>query len=933
MDAHPKATANGMDRRGFARNCFTALGLSGWLTSAREWMTVFPSPAHGERHLISSSLPGPRGNHTTLPAGCPHDRNVIWFRHPPSDGWLEGLPIGNGRLGAMVLGYPLRERIGLNHDRLWRKYYSYHNFDTASVIAECRRLCLEKKWDEAQALLLSKIPDHGTARDVFINPFVPVGDLGIYPVSEGSGETSDFERRLNLDTGVAEVVYMLDGVQYRRNAFVSWPARVLVVYLTAGKTGRLSGEVTLSRLLDPDCIVTGASRLDELVMEGTFDEGVHFACVLRVLARGGKLLSGRQTYQPAAGVLPLREPLRFTSIIRPSDATVDPAGISTRYESADEVLLLLAIATDDESPSDPVNWCRQRLASVRADYGKLHVEHIADHRRLYRRVRLQLGGTQNDTPTDVLMESARIDGNVSPLLVEQLFNMGRYLAIASGRPSPLGEPAKCPINLQGIWNQDRRPVWDSDLHTDLNIEMAYWPLSMVNLPELMGPLAAWLMEMTPKLRTAARDRYGCGGVFVNMVMGLREVGGADANCIEWTAGAAWLSQILWHHWEYTRDEQFLRGMLYSFLKEVAAFYGDNLVEDDRGRLLPIPSMSPENPIKGRKGYNPLGTAATMDLELIHEVFTHVLASSQRLNVDEDKRAKWLRVLSRVPKPTLSPEGRLQEWLDDYQSREPGHRHRSHFVAFAPGDRITAEDTPEENEGVRRALMQRQSEGTATAMSFSYVWDAQIHSRLYEAEKSLHQICLALQRHVMDNLLFSLFDFHHGDYNFQGHKKLFQIDAGIAVVAAISEMFVQDRRGLLRILPALPTAFPEGRISGLRSRGLFEVEVAWKDGQLTEGRIKSLRAETCRVKSFRPAGELLVVNRGKKVPTKFRDGVTEFDTRVDEYYVLAPAQSTTLSQDSERCQIASAESLLSRAFLGIGSQQSEAIGSGMISLRQ
>ena len=889
-----------MDRRVFLSDSLLKVaGFSGLAKGLSKSSALAKSPMGGAESGAGAAACGGIG-HPLAPVGGPHDRNVIWFTHPPNDGWLEGLPVGNGRIGGMVLGFPLTERIGLNHDRLWRKYYSYHNFDTASLMPEFRRLCLKKNWDEAQALLLSKLPDRGAAHDVFINPFVPVGDLGIYPVHEASGEVTDFERRLSLDTGVAEVAYTLDGVQYRREAFVSWPAQVLVVHLTAGKTGKLSGEVTLSRLLDPDCLVTGAARQGEMVMEGTFEEGVRFACMLRVIAKGGRLLEGQRTYRPPAGVMPPREPLRMKTIVRGRDAPGDPAGVSTRYESANEVLLLLAIATEDESPSDPAGWCRRRLDSVPAVYAKLRADHIRDHQQFFGRVHLSLGETKNDTPTNVLMDAARTSGSASPLLVEQLFNMGRYLAIASGRPSPSGEPAKSPINLQGIWNQDRHPAWDSDLHTDLNIEMAYWSLNMVNLAELMGPLAAWLTAMIPKMQVAARDRYGCNGVFLNMVMGLSEVGGADANCIEWTAGAAWLSQILWHHWEYTRDEQFLRGMLYPFLKEVAAFYSDNLVEDDQGRLLPIPSMSPENPIQGRKGYNPLATAATMDLELIREVFTNLLASSERLSLDADKRERWSRVLSKVPRPALAPDGRLLEWLGDYQSRgEPGHRHRSHLVAFVPGDRITAEDTPEDNEGVRRAVMQRQAEGKIVVMSFSYAWDAQIHSRLYEAEKSLRQINLAFQRHVMDNLLFSLFDFHEGDYNFQGQKKLFQIDAGLAVVAAISEMFFQDRRGLLRILPALPAAFPEGRISGLRSRGGFEADISWSKGRLTEAKIKSLRGERCRVKSFQPAEELRVTKDGKIVDTQLDRGKIEFDTEAGEVFVLTCQLCTPMPMNPAR----------------------------------
>lgn len=817
------------------------------------------------------------------------NRHLIWSQQP-ADEWPLGYPIGNGRIGGMVMGDPLAERIGLNHDRLWRKYYTFKRYDIASVMPQFRRLCLEHQWDQAQELLLSKLPDGGNATDIFINPYIPAGDLGIYPAHENPNNIRNYRRQLNLNTGTVEVSYTINDITYRRESFVSWPAGVLVIRLTASQPGALNGEIALSRLLDPDCQMTGISQPGELMIKGELDEGVTFTCVARLSAENGSLHTKKKTYQPPAGQMPEKSvPNTFSLFLWGEPRSIEPAGVSNTYESADEVVILLAIATDDETATDQEEWCRKQLSSVTSDFTQLREEHIKDHQQYYQRVDLNLSQNQRSTPTNQRVQQACQTGRATPELIELMFHMGRYLAIASGRPQPPDQPAKSPINLQGIWNQDRRPGWDSDIHLDLNVQMCYWPLNMVNLPEWIDPLADWMLSMVPKARVAARDRFTCRGVFFNMVCGLRQIGNLDRNCISWTGGAAWLAQLLWQNWEYTQDKIFLREKLYPLLKEIALFYQDNMIANEKGELLPCPSCSPEMPIKGRKEYNVLAPASTMDLELVREVFTHVIAASEILEADANQRPVWKAILQKVPMPVLSGDGRLQEWTIDYEDGDPGHRHRSHLIGLVPGDRITFEKTPDYFDGVRKALTRRHKAGRNSGMSFSTVWDAQLHARLYEGEEAMRQLNYTVTSHVMDNLLMSLGDWRDRGQSLRvfGDKKFFQVEAGIAVVASIAELFFQDRGGLLRLLPALPQDLPNGHIKGLQSRSGFEVDIQWENHQLVEANIKSLRGEPCCLKIFTNPGNIQIYQDNEPVKYQFVDNIYEFDTQKGIIYTVRP----------------------------------------------
>lgn len=814
--------------------------------------------------------------------------HVIWS-HKAAGVWAEGYPIGNGRLGGMVLGMPCCDRIGLNHDRLWRRYYRYEDKGIAELFGEFRTGCQAEQWDDAFDVVKGKLARQGQC--IYVNPFVPVGDLGIYMHQGASQEILDYRRTLDLDQGITELAYEVNGVRYKREYFASWPAGVIAVHISADRAASCSGEISLYRLLDRECQIAGQSSLNEVVMEGCFEEGVRFACVARVIPKGGRLTSGLKEYVAPSGETPDREMSGFTFGFRDLPHPSEPCGVSTCFDSADEVLVLLAIATDHEASEDVVGYCRRKLDQTPTDYRRLKSEHIANHQHLYRRVSLNLGDEQGqDEATDIIVEKAVAEGKVRPAIHQKMFHLGRYLAIAAGRPQQTDGVFKAPMNLQGIWNEDRRPAWDCDYHLDLNLEMCYWGLGQVNLAELGTPLVEWAYALLEQAQRAARDIYGVSGACYSAVCDAENIGNLDDLFSLATGTNAWLAQSLWQVWQYCGDVDQLKDRIYPILREIGRFYAEFLVQDDRGRLLCVPSGSPENVPAGRTWGGMLSVTATFDLELVRELFEHLCQAANVLNIDMDKVGSWQQILDRLPLPTLNKEGRLLEWLDkEYEVVDPGHRHRSHLVGICPGERITEEDTPEYNEGACKALRHRLSFGTNASCSLDKASDAQILARLYRGNDALEKLNSIIAGQTMGNLLLCLCDWREGQHlRWFGDRKVFQIEASFGVMASVVEMLLQDRRGLIRLLPALPKEWGTGEVTGLRARGGFEVSIRWQHGLLVEARITSLFGYRCRVKCSHPTGNMNLQIGDTHSRLTARDAIVEFDTIACGEYILTPA---------------------------------------------
>lgn len=810
----------------------------------------------------------------------------------PAGEWALGYPLGNGRTGAMVTGKVENERVALNHDLLWRRYYTYQEKHTAELLPEVRRLCGQGRWDDAQDLFLAKIPETGHA--LYINPFVPFCDLGLHIRHKG-GDITSYSRSLDMDAGVVTVEYKAGQRLYRREYFCSYPAGLFFIRLTCSAMGCLSGEISLSRLSDPDCEVTGCSGLGFAALEGCFEEGVRFAAKARIFQKGGRLTGGIRNYTPPAGTQPPKDLEGIIFLFREEEDDSPPRGVSTCFDSADEVLIAVALATDDESELDPPELCEQKLRALDGSFPdtKAQLEaHSRDHRSLFRRACLHIDGGSETDDTGALLEKASRGEGVDNTLYGLLYGMGRYLSIAAGRPQLEGAAPKSPMNLQGLWNQDRRPAWDCDFHLDLNLQMCYWGLDAMNLGELMPPLMDWVTRLLPQARRSAMDIHGCRGALLAATCDNKTIGNIDNIGYCYTGAAAWLAQVLWIHYEYSGDDGFLKNSLYPFLLEIGAFYDDFLVEDSAGRLTACPSCSPEMGIAGRNKWSVLSSTSAMDLELAREVYEHLLAASGILGTDAEKRPGWSAKLEKLPLPPLSPDYGLREWLDEHEPHDAGHRHRSHLVGIAPGDRITVEDTPEYAEAVRKALEYRQKNGMGSSLSFSTVTDAMVYARLYDAEKALEQLDLTVYYNVMDNLLLSLCDWRsRGDTLawFGGHK-IFQIEAGLGLACSIAELLVHDRGGVIRLLPALPEKWAAGRVSGICARGGFEVSAEWENGKLKTAEILSNLGGTCRVMPFQASGDIRIYSGGRELPCEKKNGVLSFVTGKGGQYSLLPADN-------------------------------------------
>ena len=709
----------------------------------------------------------------------------------PAQEWLTAFPIGNGRMGAMVFGGTERERLALNHENLWRGVTRDRTTEPkAQFLPEIRQQLLAGEW-VAGAELATK---HLSGHDRRVQPYQPVGDLVLE--SPGHGAATGYRRELDLATGLCTVTYRADGVAYRREVFASAEHGVIALRLAADRPGAVAVTVRLLRQEDPDCTLSPWAQGSRLGLAGHFPEGVSFAAEARVLARGGRVSTGE--------------------------------GAALQVAGADELLLLLAIATDYREP-DPAGQCSRHLEGVPPDWQALLQAHAAEHRALFERVSLEVG---HDRKAEALPLDARLarvrEGQDDPGLVPLYFQFGRYLLMSSSR--------RCdqPANLQGIWNESLRPPWNADFHHDVNLQMNYWPAESCHLAECAQPLFAYLRRAVPQGRRAARDLYGCRGIFLPIQTDVWDRATPEAPGWDvWIGAAAWLAQHLWWRYEHHRDEPFLREVAYPFLREVASFYQDYLVRDGQGRLVPVPSQSPENSFVGGATPVSLCVGATMDLLLIREVLERGLQASELLGVDRELRPGWEAILRDLPPFQLGRHGQLQEWLEDFAEAEPGHRHYSHLIGVFPGEQMTPERLPELFQAARVSLERRLASGGGHT-GWSRAWTAALWARFGEGGLAYEHLVHLVTDFATDSLL----DLHP--------PRIFQIDGNLGGTAAVAEMLLQSQGGVIRLLPALPPQWPRGRVRGLVARGGFVLELTWERGRLTRAGLTSERGGDCRI---------------------------------------------------------------------------------------
>lgn len=782
----------------------------------------------------------------TLKGGQGDPGRYLIYSQQPATEWIDGFPIGNGLLGAMVLGGPASDRIALNHGWLWRRSAERREIKVADKLPEFRRLFLSCQLDKAGRLMAGDLMNTGGKKYPYLNPYQPLGDL-LFSFSD-PGEVAEYRRVLDMDSGIVTVTYRVGKTHFRREYFASAADdNVLVVRITSDQRHTISGEVRLARTNDPECALTERAEGNTAVLEGRFQEGFPFAAVSRVTIRDGNV-------RAEAGAI--------------------------NIQGAGEVLIVTAMATGHESP-DPAGWCKNHLNSLQLSFAKLRQRHVLEHQGFFRRVHLSLGDSAADQPTGALVDAAARTTQASPSLIEKMFDFGRYLMISSSRPGGL------PMNLQGIWNDQINPPWQSDFHLDVNLEMNYWPAEACNLSELSQPLFDWAEGRVPQGRGLAHNLFGTRGIFFVAVGDSTGLGNPDNLIYSWPSAAGWLAQSFWRHWEYTGDRAFLEHHAYPFLKEIASFYEDYLVKDAHGKYLIVPSLSPENPVHGHPVWTRFTTiSSTIDLEIAREVFTHLILASASLNVDSDQATRWKKLLEELPTPAVNGQGELVEWSEDAPSDDPAHRHMSRFYGLFPGDRITLDGSPALAEAAKKALLHRLEHGYGSMNGWSYSWLTALFARLQDGDSAVTQLDRLARCCVNDNLLSLITDYRGQGLTIGwfGRKKVFQVEAAMGATAAVAEMLLQSQDGVIRILPALPQRWPAGSFSGLVAQGGFIVATDWHAGQADNVQIHSRQGNICRLNVHAAGASIRVSEAGRTIPFNYLPGkAIEFQTLAGKDY--------------------------------------------------
>lgn len=816
---------------------------------------------------------------------------TLWYNDPAAN-WNEALPVGNGRVGAMVFGGTVAEQLQLNENTLYSGEPSIMFKDVKikpELFDEVTDLLKAKKYSEATDLVgknwMGRLHQN----------YQPFADLHI--LNNKQGKVSGYKRKLDISEAINKTVYEQNGVSYEREVFASYPDEVIVVHLKSNKADGIdlalhftSAHPTAKQKKGTDRLLLQGqapgyveSRTFEMI-EAWGDQHKHPELYDE---KGNRKFDKRILYGDEIDNKGIFFEAQLKPVL-PNGGTCEITDSGIRISNTDEVYFVLSMATSfngyDKSPSrEGVNQSAKAAGfldkATAYDYETLKSRHLADYKGLFGRVDLQLPSTpqQKAMPTD-----KRIDDfaeTSDPDLAALLFQYGRYLMISGSRPG--GQP----LNLQGMWNKEVTPPWNCGYTININTEMNYWLVEMTNLPECHEPLFKMIEELSVSGAETARNMYNRRGWVAHHNTSIWRESVPNDNVPTasfWPMVQGWFCSHLWEHYQFTQDEEFLKNRAYPLIKGASEFFADWLIDDGQGHLVTPVGISPENWFITDDGKTTaMSMGPTMDMAIIRETFTRTITASEMFGLDETLRTELKDKLARLLPYQIGKKGQLQEWMYDFKEADPLHRHLSHLYGFYPGDQITPAATPELFNAVRRTLELRGD----LASGWSMGWKINCWARMLDGNHAYK---------IIENLFNPV---GHGSGRKGGglYKSMldacppFQIDGNFGYVAGVTEMLLQSHAGFIQLLPAIPDAWAQGAVSGIKARGNFEVEMSWENGHLSKATILSHSGKECRLRTPSP----FVVKVGNKQVAKSTPLVLNGKEYHEAVFSTVPGQSYKL----------------------------------------